>query len=220
MLLIIIISLLAIAISLWVRHTLRHSQLRESLTFSDGDSQRLRISVVVTHPQSVNHVASFLNSESTSYQVIIISDFSRNEHLLHEIIAYFGLFRANYTSDNDELPRGAIRSLLRSHRRLFSKIVVVDSPSSGEYTPFEVGAVVSSYNYNLQIDSPKRLRPRAIENLLLELAIRPEGSIEKISSAIGERVRLLYREAALPEGINKIEVKASRHRKINYRLLK
>ncbi|MFI3281040.1 MAG: hypothetical protein R3Y44_03590 [Rikenellaceae bacterium] len=169
--------------------------------------------------RSVNYIAESLKSESSAYQVVIVADFQRHEQLLRSITHYFGLFKTQY-SPSDELAQGAVRALFRSHRRLFSKVVVVDSPRSSRYTPFEVGAVVSSYNYNLQVDSKRALRPRAIENLLLELALRPEGSVEQITSMIGERFKLLCREAALPSGVEKIEVKRNRRVKIGYRVLK
>ncbi len=218
MLLVIILLPIVALLYMLFRKAKIEAKLRESLHFNEGGSPRLRISVVVTRPQSVSYIASLLNSESTSYQVVVVADFSDKEQLLKEMVEYFGLFKTSYAS-NEELPQGAIRSLLRSYRRLFSRVVVVDSPHDGRYTPFEVGAVISSYNYNLQIDSSKGLRPRAIENLLLELATRPEGSVELITSAVGERVKLICREAALPKGVDKIEIKPSRHRKINYKLL-
>ncbi len=219
MLIIVLIILLAIIFTMWSRTFMRYARLRESIHFDESTSPRLRISVVVGQGRSVNYIASLIKSESTAYQVIIVDDFSEKQSLLRDITQYFGLFKASYTS-NGELPQEAIRTLLRSHKRLFSKVIVIDSAQSKDYTPFEVGAVISSYNYNLQIHSRRTLRVRAIENLLLELALRPEGSVERITSMLGERIKLICREAALPEGVDKIKVDRHKAIKIKYRILK
>ncbi|MFR9539306.1 MAG: hypothetical protein SNI49_04035 [Rikenellaceae bacterium] len=204
---------------MWSRTFMRYARLRETIHFDESTSPRLRISVVVGQGQSVNYIASLIKSESTAYQVIIVDDFSEKQSLLRDITQYFGLFKTSYTSSG-ELPQEATRTLLRSHKRLFSKVIVVDSAQSKDYTPFEVGAVISSYNYNLQIYSRRTLRVRAIENLLLELALRPEGSVEKITSMFGERIKLICREAALPEGVDKIKIDNRKSIKIKYRILK
>ncbi len=216
-----IIAILALSIVLinFSKRTLKRAELRRSLNLIDELSPRLKISVVACGPRSITYIASLLLSESSAYQVIIVDDFSRNQGELNKITRYFGLLKTNYTP-TEETPEGSIRALYRSHKRLFAKVVVVDSPKSKSYTPFEVGAEVSSYNYNLQIRSKRGLQPQAIEELLLEIAIRPEGSIEKITSCIGERFTLIYREAALHNGEAKIEVKNNRHIKISYRVLK
>ncbi len=219
MFIIAIFILLIVLFAILDRHISHRTKLRDTIDYNGEDSPRLRISVIVHRPRSINYIASLLKSESTSYQVVVVSDFSHDRTLLHDIVHYFGLFKVSYQPTN-ELPAHAIRSLYRSHRRVFSKIVVIDSPQSNLYTPFEVGAVVSSYNYNLQIRSSRTLRERAIENLTLELAIRPEGEIEQITSSRGERFKLICREAALPASANKIEVPAEKEIKIKYRILK
>ncbi len=219
MFLIALIILLIIIFIFWTRSIMRYSRLRETIHMDDNLSPRVRISVVSAQGRGVNYIASLLKSESSAYEVIIVDDFSLKESTLREIVQYFGLFKASY-STNGELAQGAIRSLYRSHKRLFSKVIIVDSPHSKEYTPFEVGAVVSSYNYNLQIRSRRTLRSRAIEYLILELALRDEGSVEKITSRIGEGIRLICREAALPDGADKIEIDSRREIKIGYRILK
>ncbi len=219
MLLIALIILLIILFIFWVNYVMRYARLREMIHFDDNASPRLRISVVSAQGRGVNYVASLLKSESTAYEVIIVDDFSQKESTLREIIQYFGLFKVSYSTCG-ELPTGAIHSMYRSHKRLFSKVVIVDTPHSKEYTPFEVGAVVSRYNYNLQLRSPRPLRSRAIEHLLLELACRPEGSVEQITSLLGERIKLICREAALPEGADKIVVNSHRKIKIGYWILK
>ncbi len=219
MLLIALITLLVVIFILWTNYVMRQARLREVIHFDDTASPRLRISVVSQYGKGVNYIASLLRSESTAYEVIIVDDFSQKESTLREVIQYFGLFKASY-STSGELPQGAIRSLFRSHKRLFSKVVIVDSPHSKEYTPFEVGAVVSRYNYNLQLRSQRPLRSKAIEHLLLELAWREEGSVEQIESRLGERIKLICREAALPEGADKIVVDSRRKIKISYWILK
>ncbi len=218
MLITIILLLIFIAIVILSIRVKRYSELRRSLHFDHDLTPQLRISVIVTRARSVSHIASMLRSESTAYQVIVVDDFSQKENLLRQLSQYFGLFKVSYTP-TAELPPMATRSLLRSHRRLFSKVVVVDSPASHLYTAFEVGAAISSYNYNLQIYSSRVLRPTAIENLLLELSMRSEEAIEEITSAIGERVKLLYREAALPSDVEKINLKRRKRVRIIYRLL-
>ncbi|MFR9523584.1 MAG: hypothetical protein SNH94_03325 [Rikenellaceae bacterium] len=212
------IALLVAIIYFWSAQ-IHRAKLRSSLRFIDDNSPRLRISVVACKPQSVNYIASLLKSESTAYQVIIVADFEKQASLLRQAIEYFGLFKTSL-APNGEIEEGAIRNLLRSHRRLFAKLIVVDSPHSSSYTPFEVGAAISSYNYNLQIHSRRGLQPQAIENMLLELATRPEESVEQITSALGERFKLICREAALHKNAGKIEVKPNRRIKVNYRILK
>ncbi len=214
----IIIVLISIAFITISTRLHRNTKIRDSLYFDDNLAPQLRISVIITSARSVKHIASMLLSESTSYQVIVVSDFSQNQTLLRQITQYFGLFRTSY-APSGELPPDAVRGLLRSHRRLFSKVMVVDSPTSNIYTAFEVGAAVSTYNFNLQIRSPRSLRAKAIENLLIELSIHPEGEVEEIRSAIGERIKLVTRESALPSGLQRNPADHKKRIYITYRLL-
>lgn len=219
MLSIAIIILASAAIYLYTRHAeAKRAKLRESLSYIDDISPRLQISVVVSGHKGVGYIASLLRSESTSYQVIVVADFAEQLTLLREITQYFGLF-ATTPSHNGEIQQGAIRTLYRSHKRLFTKLVVVDSPRSKLYTPYEVGASVSDYIYNLQIRSHRTLRPEAISNLLLEMATRPEGEIEKITSRRGERFKLIFRETALANSSHKIKCNKYRCIRIGYRIL-
>ncbi len=213
-----IIIAVAIAIYRYSRHAAHRRALRESIHFIDDISPRLRISIVVSGTRGIGYITSLLRSPSTSYQVVIVADYAAEVNLLREITQHFGLFAANYTPSGEILP-GAIRTLYRSHKQLYSRVIVVDSPASSHYTPFEVGAAVSDYNYNMQIASTRTLREEAIYDLLLELASHPEGSIEKITSRLGERFKLICREAALPEGDNKIKVRKGRRLKLSYRIL-
>ncbi|MFR9504245.1 MAG: hypothetical protein SNH73_07355 [Rikenellaceae bacterium] len=215
----IIIVLVAIAIYAISQIASSRKRLRNSLNYHDQGTSRLRICVVVSGIKEISYIASLLQSESTSYQVVVVADYASHPNLLHSTIQYFGLFPASYSSTG-EIESEAIRALYRSHKRIFSRVVVVDSPYHRGYTPFEVGAAISEYNYNLQIYSSRTLRTRAINNLLLELSTQPEGNIEQITSAIGERFKLLYREAALPRGKYKIEINRSKQMKIYYRILK
>ncbi len=210
--------LLAAALFGWLfQRRLRYlAAVREALCALDLSSPRLSISVVVGGLLSVERVAALLKSEYATYQLVVVADYSSNPALLRDLIHYFGLFRAAPTSDEV-----AIRALYRSHRRLFAHVVVVDASASSGYTPFEVGAWVSHSRYNLQLLATRpTLRPRAVASLLYELASRPEGSVERITSTIAERYIVQCREAALPSSLRKIRVDAARELKISYRILK
>ncbi len=208
----------AVAIYSYSRYASHKREVRRSLKYIDDISPRLRISVVVSGIKGVGYISSLLRSPSTSYQVVVVGDFAANLALLREITQHFGLFAANFTY-SDQLTAGAVRSLYRSHKRLYSRVIIVDSPSSKLYTPFEVGATVSDYNYCLLLHTSRTLLTEAIHDLLFELSSRPEGEVEKITSHRGERFALLLREAALPMGKEHITINKKRRIKIGYPLL-
>lgn len=213
-----IIIAVAVAIYLYSQNELHKEKLRALIKNIDDLSPRLRISVVVRGVKGVGYISSLLRSESTSYQIVVVADYSKNIALLSEITHHFGLFAVSYT-DSDKIQAGAIRTLYRSHRRLYSRVVLVDSPDSRNYTPFEVGAVASDFNYNLQLYSARTLRPEAIHYLLVELSMRHEGSVEKITSRIGERFKLVLREAALPQKGSPVRINKSHRATIKYKIL-
>ncbi len=218
MLLIIAIALLVVAFYLYHRREVRLGERRRTLRYDTGASPRLKISVVVDGGKSLHYIASLLREESTAFEVIVVADFERDEDILRNLIKYFGLFAVSYTPYG-ELHQGAIRTLFRSYRRLYSRLVIVWSPTSSDYTPFEVGAAVSSYDYNLQIHSPRTLRPTAIEDLLLELSLRAEGSVDKITSLLGERIKLTTRDKALSKNSASGSNKKGKHIRIGYKIL-
>ncbi len=218
MYLIIAIILLIISFVVYHRRASRRLALRRSLRYDSGVSPHLRISVVVDGGKSIHYIASLLREESPAFEVVVVSDFERDEAVLLNLIKYFGLFPVSYSS-NGELPAGAVKLLYRSYRRLYSRLMVVFSPVSSSYTPFEVGATVSSYDYNLQIQSPRTLRPTAIEDLLLELSLREEGSIDEVTSLLGERMRLITRERALPQSMGMSPKAKERRIRIGYKIL-
>ncbi len=200
------------------RYASHKQELRRSLKNIDDISPRLRISVVVSGAKGVGYITSLLRSTSTSYQVIVVGDFSANLPLLSELTHHFGLFAAHF-SHCEQLPTGAVRTLYRSHKQLFSRVIIVDSPSSKLYTPFEVGAIVCDYNYCLLLRSSRTLHQMAIYDLLFELSTRPEGEIQKITSMIGERYSLLLREAALPREKGGITIAKKNRLRLSYPLL-
>lgn len=192
--------------------------LRSTLKYEAAVAPRLRISVVVSGAQSVGYISSLLRSESVAYQVVVVDDFARRETLLHSAIKYFGLFKVGYTSSG-ELPRDAVRGLYRSHRRLYDRLLLVDSPRSDHYKESEVGVVLSSYQYTLMLHSPRVLLPSAIDDLLLEIALYPEGAVDEIQSQRGERFKLLKRECALLLAGAQRQVRSRQVVKINYKIL-
>ncbi len=219
MLVIILIICVMLLLFLLGEQSHRDAVLRDELSEIDLTAPRYSISVVVTGGCSVRYVASLLRSEPATYEVIVVADYEANESLLRSLIRYFGLFKVSF-APNGELTTGAVRGLYRSHKKLFGRVVVVDSPSACGNTPFEVGAAVSVSIFNLQIYASRTLRRRAIAYLLLELSSRSGGDVEQITSRVGERFKFLIREAALPLCSHRVEVDKNRCVTINYRILK
>ncbi|MFI3332263.1 MAG: hypothetical protein SNI51_03985 [Rikenellaceae bacterium] len=214
---IISLSLLIVVVIVWFHRD--RMRFLSSLHFESESAPRLRISVVVVDAMSVDYVASLLMLESTCYEVVLVADFASDVQSLYALSQRFGLIKVNYTP-NGEVEDDAVRGLYRSFRRVYSRLVVVDSPRSERYAPYEVGAVVSKYDYLLYLSSRKTLRSNAIDNLLLELATRPEGSISSIGSRLFERFHFCLRESFLPQGAIKKYGRRGKKIKIDYRILK
>lgn len=218
MLLIVAIVAITIVLYQYFVTTRRRTQFRNSYIFDADVSPHLRISVVVSGMKERDKIAEMLQGESNSYEVIVVTDFGSAQDDLRKIVQHFKLFKASYLPSG-ELPDKAIRGVYRSHRRLYSKLLVVDSPASDHYSPFEVGAVVSSYDYNLQIRSQRTLRKTAIRDLLLELAMYPESSVVEIRSRIAEPIKLILREDGLPSVKKGNQHKGQHKIKIYYKVL-
>lgn len=190
-----------------------------SLHFESESAPRLRISVVVVGAKGVDYITSLLSLESHSYEIVVVADFASDSESLHALSQRFALIKVNYIP-NGEVEAEAVRGLYRSFRRIYSRLLVVDSPRSEEYAPYEVGAAMSSYDYTLLLSSHRTLRSDAIDNLLLELATRPEGSVDSIGSSLFERFHLTTREYFLPQGATKKYSRRGKKIKIDYRILK
>ncbi len=157
---------------------------------------------------------------SASFELIVVAPFFKERGALHALAQRFSLIKTHYTP-NGVVGSDSIKGLYRSFRRIYSRLVVVDcSHHDHHHSPLEIGASVSKYDYILHIYSHRVLQLDAIDNLLLELATRPEGSVESLESMLFERFKLYRRESILGRGGQGRSSSNRSRLKINYRILK
>lgn len=136
-----------------------------------GLLHRVGISVLAAGRTSLARCEELMAVEYPDFEVVLLFDGATNPALLHQLIKRYHLIRVDYLPSG-ELHPAAVRGLYRSRRRLYRRLVVVDSVASG-CRALDVMADVATRGFLLPLADQRSLSSRAVEHLALELALCP-----------------------------------------------
>lgn len=135
-----------------------------------GLLHRVGISVLAAGHNSLARCEELMAVEYPDFEVVLLFDGATNPALLHQLIKRYHLIRVDYLPSG-ELHPAAVRGLYRSRRRLYRRLVVVDSVATGRRA-LDVMADVATRGFLLPLADHRSLSSRAVEHLALELAFR------------------------------------------------
>lgn len=135
-----------------------------------GLLHRVGISVLAAGRTSLARCEELMAVEYPDFEVVLLFDGATNPALLHQLIKRYHLIRVDYLPSG-ELHPAAVRGLYRSRRRLYRRLVVVDSVATGRRA-LDVMADVATRGFLLPLADHRSLSSRAVEHLALELAFR------------------------------------------------
>lgn len=135
-----------------------------------GLLHRVGISVLAAGRTSLARCEELMAVEYPDFEVVLLFDGATNPALLHQLIKRYHLIRVDYLPSG-ELHPAAVRGLYRSRRRLYRRLVVVDSVATG-CRALDVMADVATRGFLLPLADHRSLSSRAVEHLALELAFR------------------------------------------------
>ncbi|MFI3285768.1 MAG: hypothetical protein R3Y08_03860 [Rikenellaceae bacterium] len=214
----ILLTIIIVVAVVVTRHN-KNSEFRSILRYRGETTPRLHISVVIDSNYNVDYISSMLAIDSVNYELVVVGDFNTNKGSLYALSQRFGLVKTHYIPTTHE-ERESIKGLYRSFRKHYNRLLVVDSGTAEREELLKIGTMVAKYDYILKIAPNRILRADAIDNLLLELAIQSEGSVESIESMLLERFSLRSRDSILSHRSKRKNAASGKRIKIDYRILK
>lgn len=138
-------------------------------------------SVLCYDEECRQHIEHLLSTEFDRYEVIVVLDSHSDNPLFIEIVRHFKLTKVN-TPQQSDIPHSPIRGLYRSHLRAFRRVTLIDKEYISPYDNLSAAAAIAAYDYLIPINRHSRLRPRAIEQIILTITNQKERSIKLLQS--------------------------------------
>lgn len=157
------------------------------------------ISVVCSGVRSLDQVENLLSVEYARYEVVVVLDAWRYPDEFGALAARYRMIGVEY-APSSELPVEGVRSLGRSRKRQYRRLVLVDRRQDTCYGDFDAAVGVASYDHVLPVLEGQYLMPDAIERLVAELGHYRSETLLAVRSWVGEPMTLLSREAVMSAG--------------------
>ena len=166
--------------------------------FSDAPDS-IGISVLCSGVTDPVQIENLLSPEYARYEVVVVLDARRHAPEFAVLVARYCMIRVEWTCSG-ELEVAGVRTLGRSRKRRFRRLVLVDRAWDSASGDFDAAASVATYDYLLPVSDGQFLLPGAVERLVAELGENPPGSLDLVRSRLGEPAVLLSREAVVAAG--------------------
>lgn len=157
------------------------------------------VSVLCSGVGDRQQIENLLSVAYARYEVVVVLDGRRHPDLFAELVARYRMIRVEW-SPTGELPVDGVRSVCRSRKRRFRRLVLVDRCQEGAAGDYDAAALVASYDYLLPVAEGQFLLPGAVERLVAELGDHPAGALAVLHARLGVPVRLVAREAVTAAG--------------------
>ena len=157
------------------------------------------ISVLCCGVYDPEQIRNLLSVEYADYEVIAVLDAARYPEEFAALVSDYRMIRVEWTPTG-ELAVEGIRSIGRSRKRRFRRLVLVNRAADTAAGDFDAAAAVAAYDYLLPVEADRWLLPGAIERLVAEAGEAPDGTVMSIRSPFGAPMRLLAREAVIAAG--------------------
>lgn len=153
---------------------------------------------VLCRAESPERVERLLSSEYARYEVVATVDGDREAVLFSELAARYRMIEVEW-SPTGEIPAAGVRRVLRSRRRCFRRLVVVDFRGT-EDAAMDAAAEVASHDYLLPLPHGRQLLRGAVEQLVAEVASAPARAVKVVVCTARPRIRLVAREVVAAGG--------------------
>ncbi len=149
---------------------------------------------VLCRADSAECVERLLETEYARYEVVAVVDGT----LLETLAARYRMIDVGW-SPTGELRTDGVRRVMRSRRRCFRRLVLVDFQGS-DTAAMDAAAEVASHDYLIPVRRGWRLRRGSVEQLVAEIAMAAVGEVRMVACSVGPRLRMIEREAVVEAG--------------------
>lgn len=125
-------------------------------------------SAICSGVSSMERVQELLSVEYSRYEVIVVLDGERYRPQIEQIISHYKLVRMNTVESIT--PNVVPKAIYRSCQRNFRRLVLIDVAYGGEYSDYNCGAAVASYDFLLPLGPSSHLYSSAIEALAIAIS--------------------------------------------------
>lgn len=156
-------------------------------------------SLLCSGVRRLSQIENLLSSEYVRCEVVVVVDAALHRAFFETLVARYRLIRVEYLS-SDEFPVSQVRSVWRSRRRCFRRVVLLDRPGERPSRDWNAAASVASFDLLVPVCDGQYLLPGALERLSVEVGQRSPGEFGVLRSRVGEPFVLLSREAVAAAG--------------------
>lgn len=157
------------------------------------------LSVLCSGVRDQERIEELLSVEYARYEVVVVLDARRYPAEFEGLVARYRMIRVEW-KPSEEFPVRGVRSLGRSRKRCFRRLVLVDRAQDTIEGDLNAAAAVSTYDYVLPLCAGMRLLPGAVERLAAELGEHPPRAVALVRTWVGGRAALVGREALADAG--------------------
>lgn len=157
------------------------------------------ISILCTGVEDPAQLENLLSSEYTRYEVIAVLDSHRHPERFRQLAARYRMIGVE-PNRTDELPVTGIRSMNRSRRRCYRRLVLIDRAHDTPEGDLRAAAAAASFDYLLPVHRGEYLLDDSILRLVAELGNYPRNELRLLRSCLGIPLTLLHREAIIAAG--------------------
>lgn len=162
-------------------------------------SGNIGFSFLCSGVRRLSQVENLLASEYVRSEAVVAVDALRRRVFFESLVARYRLIRVEYLP-SDEFPVCGVRSMWRSRRRCFRRLVVLDRSGEVAADDWNAAASVASCDYLIPVRDGQYLLPGMLERLSVEVGQRSPGSVGALRSWIGGPFVVVSREAAAAAG--------------------
>lgn len=157
------------------------------------------ISVLCSGVHALEQVENLLSVEYPRYEVIVVLDSRRYSADFQALVSRYRMIGVEYTPA-DELPVHGVRSMGRSRRRSYRRLVLIDREFDTPFGDFDAAVGVAAHDFVLTVSENQYLLRDAIERLVTEVGFVRSEPLIAVRSWVGEPMTLLSREAVVFAG--------------------
>ncbi len=166
-----------------------------ALAASDGPG----ISVLCSGVRRPAQLENLLATELVRYEVVAAVDAAHYPACFEMLVGRYRMIRVEYVP-SDEFPACGVRSVWRSRKRCYRRLVLLDRAATTPEEDFDAAASVAAYDWLAPVRGSESMVPGAMERLAEVLDGAEPGKIGAVRSWPGEADAVVQREVVAAAG--------------------
>lgn len=162
-------------------------------------SGEIGFSLLCSGVRRLSQIENLLSSEYVRSEVVVVTDALYRRAFFESLVARYRLIRVEYLP-SDEFPVRSVRSMWRSRRRCFRRLVLLDRPEESPCDDWNAAASVASYDCLIPVADGQYLLPGVLERLSVEVGQSLPGTVGAVRSWIGVPFASFSRDAVVAAG--------------------